>query len=261
MNKVILDIGNSALKWAFLYGNGEPKTLMHQSEVSISSDLFREWDQYRIDYVYGTAVARPQLKDQVQRFVRSKGGACKWFLSERVFEGDFRLVNTYKDPKKLGADRWYGAIGAIDYLRDSSIVLVQLGTATTVDLIRKLGRDEYVYEGGCILPGLSLMYSALQNKIPSLTGATGNFSLLPKDTSDAIKSGIVLAQLGPVQTMLKELEKKSNYDPCVLMTGGNASEIMKDAGNYLGKCTVVHNLVLNGIKLRVKHGVRLNRSL
>ena len=69
----------------------------------------------------------------------------------------------YESPKDVGADRIVNGIAAYEKYHDSCIV-VDFGTATTIDLISKKG--EYV--GGAIAPGLSISLEALVQRASKL---------------------------------------------------------------------------------------------
>lgn len=95
-------------------------------------------------------------------------------------------LTTRYDIQSMGVDRWLVLLGC--YERNLyPCVVVDSGTATTIDLMNAQGE----HEGGYILPGLSLAQSALttntcipeqpelaqQVKIPMSTAETMNFSM------------------------------------------------------------------------------------
>src|SRR4029453_19104935 len=69
----------------------------------------------------------------------------------------------YESPKDVGADRIVNGIAAYEKFHDTCII-VDFGTATTIDLISKKG--EYV--GGAIAPGLSISLEALIQRASKL---------------------------------------------------------------------------------------------
>ena len=62
----------------------------------------------------------------------------------------------YENPKEVGADRIVNAVAAYDHF-DSACIVVDFGTATTLDYVT--GRGEYA--GGAIAPGLGVSMDAL----------------------------------------------------------------------------------------------------
>lgn len=66
------------------------------------------------------------------------------------------LVCGYREPAKLGVDRWLATLAAWTRVR-GAVVVVCLGTAATVDYVTAAG----VHLGGYIAPGLRLLREAL----------------------------------------------------------------------------------------------------
>jgi len=126
-------------------------------------------------------------------------------------------------PDRVGIDRLLNALAA-NLVRpaDRAAIVVDSGTATTVDLISATG----VFVGGAILPGLRLgglalhQYTAL---LPLIEPAdlTGEPPLsLGKNTRDAIRSGLFWGQLGAVRELVARLTELCAAPPIMLVTGG-----------------------------------------
>ena len=67
------------------------------------------------------------------------------------------LKLSYKNLKKLGTDRIAAATGAVALQSGQNLIVVDMGTAITVDVITKEGE----FCGGAILPGINLMLKSL----------------------------------------------------------------------------------------------------
>jgi type III pantothenate kinase len=67
-----------------------------------------------------------------------------------------RLRSGYREPERLGADRWVALAGAAARC-DGPFAVVDAGSALTVDLVDRDG----LHLGGWIVPGLALMQDAL----------------------------------------------------------------------------------------------------
>src|SRR5690606_31240552 len=102
----------------------------------------------------------------------------EWVVPQREQCG---VKNGYKKPAQLGADRWASLIAA-RAMHDGASLVVNAGTATTIDLLDNSGR----FLGGLILPGLRLMRSALANNTAELPLANATHSAIPTDTDSAI---------------------------------------------------------------------------
>jgi len=156
--------------------------------------------------------------------------------SEAAF-GDLR--NTYLNPGQLGVDRWMGLIAARQRTREAALV-VSVGTAMTVDALAADG----VFRGGVIVPGVTLMRQALFQGTAQVAAAAGEWKAFPRNTADAVQSGIVAALCGAIQQQHARFAESAGMMPICLLTGG-------DAGMVLPHLSVpaehVASLVLEGI--------------
>lgn len=124
--------------------------------------------------------------------------------------------NGYRDPERLGADRWAALIGARMQTSGACLV-VCAGTATTIDRLTADG--EFV--GGVILPGFDLMRRALAGNTAQLPFSAGEISTAPKNTADAIASGCLFAQVGAIERLYVPLASEAGAQ-CLLAGGGAA---------------------------------------
>jgi type III pantothenate kinase len=155
----------------------------------------------------------PVAEHAIERF-------CQDFLKTTLLRIDSSLslgVRMNVDiPGEVGADRLANAAYAVEKLGLPCIV-VDLGTATTFDLITK----ERGYEGGVILPGVRLGVSALSNntaKLPPIDLAFPK-SIIGKNTIACIQSGMSFGYLDLLDGILKRI--MGEVGPCeVALTGG-----------------------------------------
>jgi type III pantothenate kinase len=159
-----------------------------------------------------------------------------WFKSSDHACG---VINGYKTPTQLGADRWAALIGARSLHKIAAIVVMS-GTATTIDVLDASGK----FRGGVILPGLELMRSALAGNTAGLPLATGNYVPVPTTTDDAIISGALHATIGAIERMRQEIGQEIGESTMCLISGGAALEI---ATRLPGSHQVIDNLVLDGL--------------
>jgi type III pantothenate kinase len=149
-------------------------------------------------------------------------------LAARFFDRDPLIVGPgiktgmpilYENPKDVGADRIVNGIAAYDKYRDACIV-VDFGTATTIDLISKKG--EYV--GGAIAPGLSISLEALvqrASKLPRIEIIKPK-EVVGRNTVNSIQAGIFYGYVGLVDGLVKRIQKEQNIQVKVIATGGLA---------------------------------------
>lgn len=143
--------------------------------------------------------------------------------------------NRYERPEQLGPDRWAAVIAAHG-LAQSACLIVNAGTATTVDMLSAEG----AFLGGAILPGIDLMRFVLHEHTGRLPMQEGHYSQAARNTVDAIETGCRHAQAGAVERMYRVMGGK----PLCIVSGGagrSILELLPFPGRY------VENLVLEGL--------------
>jgi type III pantothenate kinase len=118
-------------------------------------------------------------------------------------------------PGHVGADRLLAAWGAAR--AGSPVIVVDLGTATTVDVVGPAGG----FLGGAILPGLTLGIRALARgtaQLPEVPVALPELAI-GRDTVEAIRSGVVLGHLGAVRELVARMRDE-------LGTAGTAAPVV-----------------------------------
>ena len=126
----------------------------------------------------------------------------------------------YSNPKEIGADRIAAAIGASNLYEGKNLIVVDMGTATTIDIITK----EKEYLGGAILPGIKMSSSSLASgtaKLPAVEIVKPERSC-GTSTVEAIQSGIYFGQLGGVKEIIGLFTKEvfNGEKPYLIGTGG-----------------------------------------
>lgn len=124
----------------------------------------------------------------------------------------------YRTPLTLGSDRKATACGAIAKYPGEWCLVVDAGTALTIDLVSPEG--EFV--GGNISPGLKLRFRSLHEYTAALPliqdseGERPNFGL---DTASAIRSGVVGGWLDEISGCACRMWKRGGRR--ILLTGGD----------------------------------------
>lgn len=129
--------------------------------------------------------------------------------------------NGYREPARLGADRWAALVGARARTAGPCVV-ANAGTALTVDALDAGG----AFLGGMILPGVALMLHALAEGTAGLAAVPGVFAEFPDATADAMTTGVLSAAAGAVAAMLGRLERRAGSVPALVLTGGGAPELL-----------------------------------
>lgn len=223
---LVVDAGNTRIKYGCHDGNE------WLSREVLEGDTFRFPLGFLPRRIVVACVAGNAQRAFLQQALAPWAGSVEWLRASALRCG---LRCAYDDPQVLGADRWAAAIAAWQLFRSSCLVL-SAGTATTIDIVRASG----VYEGGCILPGLSMMIESLARGTAGLPVASGSVQLPPRNTHDAIHTGCVLAQVGA----LRELAALVPPDSPVIVTGGAAESLLPVLG---GAVRFSQWLVLEGL--------------
>lgn len=122
----------------------------------------------------------------------------------------------YETPETLGADRIAAASGFLSYGKTGMVVLA--GTAVVVDIVKNS-----IFNGGAILPGVSLMAVALGKFTEQLPDVECFLNKYPgKSTVESIMSGIGLAVAGAVERAVK-FECMAEFP--IVLTGGYANDL------------------------------------
>ena len=146
------------------------------------------------------------------------------------------VASRYERPTDLGPDRWAALIAARALEPGRACLVVNAGTATTIDTLSANGE----FLGGLILPGIDLMRFVLHEHTGRLPLQEGRFVRTPRNTVDAIETGCRHAQAGAVERMHRVLGGDS---ACVVSGGGGQALIERlDL-----PCRYVENLVLEGL--------------
>ena len=176
MATLLIDHGNTNVKFALLE-NGQVKSCPRQGVEHLVDALALSDGDVWMSSV-GDTVLRERIAGQCVGMART----CHRINIEQHTD---KLTTRY-DIQSMGVDRWLVLLGC--YERNLyPCVVVDSGTATTIDLMNAQGE----HEGGYILPGLSLAQSSLttntcipeqpeiaqQVKIPMSTAETMNFSM------------------------------------------------------------------------------------
>ena len=232
---LLVDIGNSRIKWASLI----KKRLEHcgnaprgKDPATLAADLDQAWQKVKkpravvVSNVAGDAFAEAlsawttERWQQQPRFVTAESSA-------------FEVTNAYSKPERLGADRWAELIAARRHIKGAACI-VDAGTAVTIDVISAQG----VHQGGLIIPGLAMMRHALLEKTEELLPATeepvsGEVSLLARDTRDGVNGGTLYALVAVIDRVIADVHTELGTDLTHIITGGDTETLLPLlAGNY-----------------------------
>lgn len=230
---LLLDVGNTRVKWALAQVlGGKEKTPHWLAEGACPHDqlgcLWQEWALLSApDQIVGTNVAGEQVVAPIENYWRQRGVLPTWVKAMMECCG---VDNTYDHPEQLGADRWAALVGAWLETQGACLV-VSAGTAVTIDMLDAQGK----FLGGMILPGRNLMQDSLSTGTHALTVAPGQVVPYPRNTADAMTSGIAAALANPVCEAYARLAAETVSPPVCLLVGGDAEWLSSQLEN---RCTI-----------------------
>jgi len=173
--------------------------------------------------------AMPVLACSVVPSVRTR---LEQALPDRIYFIDRSMIPAalldYETPDTLGMDRFIACYGAWDRSgRNTDVVVVDAGTATTLDLMSADG----VFRGGVIAPGLQVMEYGFARLAPALPEVPRTIPSHwpPKSTTQALKWGITGSYLGLIRAHLTHYQHE--YPKLKLwITGGDAQILTQMRG-------------------------------
>lgn len=242
---LLLDIGNTRLKWARLQEGrlsfGAPVVHREQPLSSVWSAL---WDGLPVPQrmVVG-CVAGDDVKASLANWCHAHWGLQPEFVVATAEACGVR--NGYLNPSQLGVDRWLTLIGArnLPELTGQSACLVGCGTALTVDVLVADGR----HLGGWIAPGLVLMSQQLvfgAAVFASGIESAPSDGMFGRGTAEAVTAGISQAAAGLVMQAQSLAQRLLGLPPICVLTGGDAEKLLPLLPSG---ARIIPDLVLHGL--------------
>ena len=153
----------------------------------------------------------------------------------------FPFKINYQTPETLGNDRIAAVAGAYNNYPDKNVLIIDIGTAVTYELLTKNG--EYI--GGNISPGLTLRYKSLfefTENLPLLSIQENN-ELFGTNTNNAIVAGVQNGLLYEIEGFIAHANELFE-DLTIIFTGGDSGMF---AEKIKSSIFVLPNLVLIGL--------------
>ena len=246
MSVLLVDIGNTRVKWATLARErvGRMKAAAHKgwggeriarhvvgaglrepTSRSKGASVARHTTSKRIERVVVVSVAGARIDRAFAAEVRRRLGlAPEFFRSERRAAG---VTTLYSEPWRLGADRLVGAIGAFHLSKHRPVCVVSVGTTMTLDFVDANGR----HRGGAIAPAPDLMIDSLLWGTHGIRrrarGGRGSRGLFARSTRSAIAEGARYAVAAIADRAVLEARLITGRSPLLLLTGGAAPDIAR----------------------------------
>ena len=248
--KLLIDIGNTRIKWATVRDGAFAATgeCDHRMPDADAAMQFLSQIRPAPERVQVANVAGDALGEALEGAVRERWKLPVEFASTQSAAGAVR--NGYDDYRQMGVDRWLGIL-ATRHQHAQAACIVDAGTAVTIDQIDASGQ----HLGGVIVPGLDLMRRALVSDTgdierlaaPAENTPVADRLIIGRNTVDAINGGALSAICGLIEYSVEQLRNRDG-DTVLIMTGGDAERIIPHLGVAADHRPA---LVLEGLRIYV----------
>ena len=220
-SNLYIDVGNSAIKWR----TGDSKVF----SKDIENFSIKALNQSSTPWL--STVAHPDIVQDMSVYFETIN-----IIKPQQKFGNLTL--SYDDPSMLGADRFSAMLGAINHFPNKPLLIIDIGSAITFDVVDKTG----LHYGGLIMPGIKALRGSFEKF------KTSDLSLhlksLANNTDDAWKQGTYAMMISAINHQIESF--KSNFsDGVVTVCGGKAKEIKKELPKSI---ELFDNLVLDGLE-------------
>ncbi len=219
-----IDIGNSLTKVALFDGEQIVETVrIDRVSVEFLEELMERTPVRPTKAVLASVADVPEgveqwLEEQMEQYLRV------------TYRTRIPLKNLYATPKTLGVDRLAAAVAASTIYPGSNILVVDLGTAITIDIVNAAGE----FLGGNITLGAAGRFRALHQftaKLP-LLDKPEEVASFGNDTTTAIQSGVVTGIVYELESYIATAMARYS-DLKIIFTGGDANYFAKRLKNAI----------------------------
>ena len=215
---VLVDIGNSRCKYVFCV-EGQLSPIQWLDNNDISADwLSINWQN--VSRCMISNVRASALSEMLELWCKSNQVEFTNITTEAEKNG---VSIAYQEPRSLGVDRWLALLAAAKLFKQKNILIVDAGTATTIDLLTATGQ----HIGGWVFPGISAMHESLQlNTAHVQVSATPIKQLaLGTSTVDCVNNALWAGTIGLIEQAQDHAQLKHIYIDNIIVTGGNGEKL------------------------------------
>jgi len=136
---------------------------------------------------------------------------------------DLGIKILYENPASVGADRLVNAVAGYEKY-GGPLIIVDLGTATTFDIITKNGE----YLGGIIAPGIEMSAMIMHQRAAKLPRVELRFpeQVIGMSTETSMQSGLMYGAVEMINGMIDRINNELGEEASSIATGGLARLIL-----------------------------------
>lgn len=240
MDKLLIDIGNTAIKW---------QLNQKQAAKVLLSDF--------------SAQKLPKLNANAWVLISAVGGFtklsiiknnykhCQIFLAKTA-KYYKKLTNAYDDIAQLGIDRWLQLIAVYEKYPKFNTLILSFGSATTLDVLTKIGQ----HQGGLILPSLELIKQSFSKFYKQNQTTIYPDTSVKTDTKTAWQTGCEALWYDGVLQLINTTCKTYTID-IIIISGGYTNLIIPYLpSNYKYQ----KNLIFSGLNFLWDNSDKFNKQ-
>lgn len=219
-----IDIGNTTIDITFIKNE---KILISENITTDISEIKAKITEFlksccikKIDGAIISSVV-PAITELIKKIITAEYGIEPLIVSHETTVG---IKITTDEPEKVGSDRIADAVGGVSEY-GFPLIIIDMGTATTISIIN----ENKEFMGGMILPGVATALNSLINntaQLPQINLNTPPQSLIGRNTTESIKSGIIYGAASCIDGICKRISDELGFNLKIVATGGNAEKVI-----------------------------------
>lgn len=249
---LLIDIGNTRFKYALVNSFSsielsELNETFTNTGSCANKQLTEQWLESKFSNVKQVVLASvndDSYSTMVESWAKRHNALFTLVTAGKQFKG---VNNGYDNFQQLGVDRWLGLLGAKHLFNNKSCLIIDSGTATTIDFLDESGK----HFGGWIMPGVKMMATSVTQTAAKVEGDLKSIEELNfgKNTSENLSQASWAATIGAVNQALAVTKRKKIPVDIILFTGGNGRQLIKHC-SFIEGChepVYVEQLILVGL--------------
>ena len=221
-----IDIGNTNAMFCIFKGMKILRTLsiniqLIRNEKKLLEYIKKLLSKKNINGIIVSSVV-PDLDKVLKELFNKYFSINPYFISDIIRE--LKIKTNIKNKNEIGTDRIVNVTYAQE-IYTPPILIVDFGTATTIDYINK----KYIYEGGIISPGIDLSLKSLYKftaKLPLINFNKTKY-IIGNTTNKAIRSGFYWGYIGLIENIIDKISKHTKKKYKLILTGGYSHLFIK----------------------------------
>jgi len=235
---ILVDVGNTRTKYSFVNNgkqNYQQAVLNKCLTNSFLSDKF-----IGASRIIVASVNHDEITDEISAWCQMNKISYLQVVSE---DKKNNVVSGYKSTSQLGVDRWLTLIGAAEIFPNRNVLIIDAGTATTIDFLAATGK----HQGGWILAGIdTLISSVLTNTAQVQANDKEKQSLaFGFNTSENVHNAAWAATVGSINLAIAQVQGQGIILDELIFTGGNGKLLSPLISH---QSTIIEELVFRGLQ-------------